>query len=213
MSVLKGTGSGNLPKTVILLQTIVSAVFRVICGIASKQCLIASLLVLESSQALADRSMASEYEVKAAFIYNIAKFVSWPSYQETSTEGLTLCILGNDPFGKALDVIRGKRSGTKIWEIRYLRVVDKLLTCRILFIAASEAERAEEILDSLDGKPVLTIGDSDGFAARGGIINFFIEDRKVRFEINIDAAHRSSLNISSQLLKLAKIVRERSGYD
>lgn len=212
MSVLKKTDYSAFPQAILLRLCSFSSAFAVLCDTLPKQWLVAFLLLLGSVQAVADRFMPSEYEVKAAFIYNIAKFVSWPPGREASTEHLTLCILGNDPFGKALDVVRGKGSGSKVWEIRYQRVTDNLQACQILFIAASEAGHLEEVLAGLDGA-VLTIGDSEGFAVRGSMINFFMEDRKVRFEINLDAAHRARLNISSQLLRLAKIVREGNGND
>jgi len=137
------------------------------------------------------RAGVSEYDVEAAFLAKFPDFVKWPA---SSGSPVTIGVLGDDPFGGALDqMARVKRS----------RRVEDLKGCKIVFISRSERGNLEGILASLSGANVLTVGDSEGFAKQGGIIEFVVEGGKVRFEINTGAAGRSGLQISSQLLKLA----------
>lgn len=151
----------------------------------------------------------TEYEVKAAFIHNIAKFVEWPASPASGTA--RLCLLGGDPFGGALDALRGKPISRLSWEIVPAGAGNDLKACRVLFIAASESSNLDRILERLGNSPVLTLGDTDGYAERGVMVNFYREENRVRFEINREAAARARLGISSQLLKLARIVRESGG--
>ena len=160
--------------------------------------------------ASAQAAPPAEYEVKAAFIHNIAKFVEWPAATRTAGP-LKLCILGQSPFGSALDALQGKSIGNKVWEVLPAKPNTNLRECGVLFIAASESDNLSQILERLQGSPVLTMGDSDGYAAQGVMVNFYIEQNKVRFEINLGAASRAGLKISSQLLKLARIVAESGG--
>ncbi|MGH9509604.1 MAG: YfiR family protein, partial [Terriglobales bacterium] len=114
-------------------------------------------------------------------------------------------------FGPALDrMIEGKSVHGKKLVARRLGRAEEAGTCQVLFVSSSENGRLTQILASLRGRSVLTVGETEGFAHRGGVINFQLEGSKVRFEINLDAAERSGLTMSSQLLKLAKIVRESS---
>jgi YfiR/HmsC-like len=152
----------------------------------------------------------TEYEVKAAFIHNIAKFVEWPATAH-SGDSLKLCILGHDSFGSTLNALRGKPVGDKVWEVLPANQQINLRKCRVLFIAASESGNLRQILDNIKGEAVLTVGDTDGYAEQGVIINFYLEQNRVRFEINNDAAGRAKLKISSQLLKLARIVAQSGG--
>lgn len=152
----------------------------------------------------------TEYEVKAAFIHNIAKFVEWPAADRTS-KSQRLCIVGQNPFGSALDVLRGKPIGDKVWEVLPANQQTNLRKCAVLFIAASESGNIRQILDDIKGSHVLTMGDSEGYAEEGVMVNFYLEQDKVRFEINRDAAARADFKISSQLLKLARIVAGSGG--
>lgn len=147
---------------------------------------------------------ASEYELKAAFLFNFAKFVEWP---DPASGPLRVCIVGDDPFGNKLeDTVRGKEISGQPIEIRRLNREDNPRGCQIAFIGASGRD-ARSVLDTLGGASTLTVGESPNFAKQGGIINFVLEDNKVHFEINVDAAERARLRISSKLLSLAKIVR------
>jgi len=160
--------------------------------------------------ASAQAAPPAEYEVKAAFIHNIAKFVEWPAATRTAGP-LKLCILGQSPFGSALDALQGKSIGNKVWEVLPAKPNTNLRECGVLFIAASESDNLSQILERLQGSPVLTMGDTVGYAGEGVMVNFYLEQDKVRFEINNDAAGRAGLRVSSQLLKLARIVAGSGG--
>jgi hypothetical protein len=148
----------------------------------------------------------SEYKVKAAFLFNFAKFVEWPE-RDHDRDSVTIGVVGLDPFGESLDqVVRGKAVGTKPIAIRRFAGIDELEPCNILFISQSESSRLEEILKALDGTATLTVGEDDEFALRGGIIRFFTQESKIRFEINLDAAEHEGLQLSSKLLQVARTV-------
>jgi len=144
-----------------------------------------------------------EYEIKAAYLYNFIKYVDWPSYGETISIG----VLGNDPFGTALAPLNGKIVKGRRLVIKHLDSVRDAQQCQIIFVCSSEKQRLQEIFESLRSARVLTVGETQGFADGGGIINFIEENNKVRFEINAEAARRTGLNISSELLKLARLVK------
>ncbi len=150
-----------------------------------------------------------EYQLKAAFIYNFAKFIEWPlsSFQDEGSPFI-VGVLGKDPFGEALAVIQGKKVGKRDIGVKHFDRLDSLGKCHILYISASEKDRLQKIFKMTEKWKVLTISDFSGFCQAGGNINFFIEEKRVRFEINLDSAQRNGLKISSQLLKLSKIVRE-----
>ncbi|HCI14482.1 MAG TPA: DUF4154 domain-containing protein [Gallionellaceae bacterium] len=172
-------------------------------GASSKSFVVALCAVLSCGSAWA---APSEYEVKAAFIYNIAKFVEWPAVASPVSGRARLCLLGDDPSGGAFEVLQGKPVGAANWEVVRVDGGGSLKECRVLFIAASERANLGRILARIEGRPVLTVGDTEGYAGQGVIVNFYQEENKVRFEINRDAAGRAGLAISSQLLKLARIV-------
>jgi hypothetical protein len=144
-----------------------------------------------------------EYEIKAAYLYNFIKYVDWPSYGDTITIG----VLGGNPFGTALTPLNGKIVKGRRLLVRELDSVRDAQKCQIIFVSSSEKQRLQEIFESLRSARVLTVGETQGFADGGGIINFIEENNKVRFEINADAARRTGLNISSELLKLARLVK------
>lgn len=150
---------------------------------------------------------ATEYDVKAAFLYNFTRFVEWPPDAITRSEAFVIGILGRDPFGDALDAaVRGKKAFQKEFAIRRFATGREALGSHILFISASEEPRLPLVLRELEGASILTIGETDGFARRGGMIEFRIESNRVRFDINVVAAERAKLKLSSQLLKLARVV-------
>ena len=154
-------------------------------------------------QASAQSLSSREYEIKAAYLYNFIKYVDWPSYGDTITIG----VLGNDPFGAALAPLNGKIVKGRRLLIKHLDSVREAQQCQIIFVSSSEKQRLQEIFESLRSARVLTVGETQGFADGGGIINFIEENNKVRFEINAEAARRTGLNISSELLKLARLVK------
>jgi len=155
---------------------------------------------------------ASEYEIKAAFLYNFARFVEWPPEASPGADDpLAICIVGEDPFGNFLNgLIKGKTiSGHKL-VVRRLKPAGDPKGCQVAFISSSEREHLRSVLESLKGGGVLTVGDTEGFAAIGGVINFTMQDNKVHFDVNVDAAERARLKISSKLLSVARIVKDQS---
>lgn len=153
---------------------------------------------------------SSEYLIKAGFIYNFAKLVEWPaSAWGQPGSPIVIGVLGNDAFADVLDrVVAGKKIDNRPFSVRRLKWKDfREANSHILFIAAAESIHNDEILQMFKYSPVLTIAETDGFAKRGGIINFTLQDSKVRFDVNVDAAKQASLNISSRLLSLARIVQ------
>jgi hypothetical protein len=155
---------------------------------------------------------ASEYQVKAVFLFNFAQFVDWPAAAfPASDTPLVICVLGNDPFGDALDqTVRNERLGGRPFQVRRHRSVDEITTCHILFISRSEANRPEAILASLKQRPILTVSDADGFAQRGGMIRFVTDRNRIRLQLNLAAAEAAHLTISSKLLRAAEIIPRRS---
>ena len=147
--------------------------------------------------------VATRVQIKAAYLYNFIKYVDWPSYGDTISIG----VLGYDPFGTALAPLNGKVVKGRRLVIKHLDSVREAQQCQIIFVSSSEKQRLQEIFESLRSARVLTVGETQGFADGGGIINFIEENNKVRFEINADAARRTGLNISSELLKLARLVK------
>ncbi len=148
-----------------------------------------------------------EYRIKAAFIYNFARFTRWPAGSFSDREApLDICVYGEDPFGGALDAVAGDTiRGHKV-AVRRIAAIESSDGCHLLFISDSEAERLTGILAALTDRPVLTIGDMPDFTRAGGIINLKTsEEGKLRFEINTGIAKQSGLKFSSKLLSLAEI--------
>lgn len=154
-------------------------------------------------EARAQSAAYSEYEVKAAFLFNFVQFVKWPA----SGGQITIGILGDDPFGGALEkTVKGESVDGRKLTIKRARKAEDLKGCQIVFVANSEAGNLNAILATLAGMNVLTVGELDGFVKQGGAIGFISSGGKVRFEINTGAAQRAGLSISSRLLKLASKV-------
>jgi uncharacterized protein DUF4154 len=160
------------------------------------------------SESRAQASPPTDSQVKAAFLYNFGKFVTWPPAAERGDQPFVIGIVGDDPFGDTLDQMVVDRAirGRKVSVRRFTSVSDATAHCQLLFISASEADQLSEILSASSRASVLTVSDLENFTARGGMIGFRIEDKKVRFDINVAAAASSGLAMSSQLLKLARSV-------
>jgi hypothetical protein len=151
-----------------------------------------------------------EYQVKAAFLYNFAKFVEWPAESfKTSRDPILVCVLGHNPFGNALeDAIRGKSLAGRTFAYRHVSDAESASACQILFVGVEESKRFRSLLENLKPMGILTVGEAQGFAADGGVINFKLDDGRVRFEINVNAAEHEQLHISAKLLSLAQIVKK-----
>src|SRR6202163_2091297 len=175
-------------------------------------CLLSFMALGSHAQGM-DSSESSEYLIKAGFIYNFAKLVEWPTSAFAQQDSpIVIGILGDDPFGGTLDRIVADKKingrGFAIRRLRWSKDLKDLRDCNILFVSSSEKEHIDSVVDAMKWLPVLTIGDTPGFAKRGGIVNFTLEDNKVRFEVNVEAAKRADLTISSRLLTLARIVQQ-----
>ena len=152
------------------------------------------------------RAQVSEYELKAAFLSRFAEFVTWPGKAFSSPGApIIIGVMGDDPFGGALErEVKGKTVSDRKVVIRRVRSTDDLKNCHIAFISNSERSRFGEIVASLGGANVLTVGDTEQFAQQGGAIGFKVIGPAVRFEINNGAAQRAGLGLSSRLLKLGR---------
>jgi hypothetical protein len=163
-----------------------------------------------------DVSDSSEYLIKAGFIFNFAKFVEWPSNAFAQPDSpIVIGILGTDPFGTIIDkIVQDKKIGARGFVVKRLKWgtdLKELRECKILFIGASERAHMDELVQMLRGLPILTVGETPGFAERGGVIRFVLEDNRVRFEVNVVAARQADLTISSRLLTLARIIQQSAG--
>ena len=167
--------------------------------------MMASIVMPVPLRAAAD---VDEYAVKAAFLYQFTQFVEWPP--ESFADGnapIVLAVLGSDPFGESLRRATVGRTGQgRPIVVRYLKPGQPLRPCHILFVSASEEARIPDVLRTVGPASILTVGDSTGFAEAGGMLNFVVDAARVKFEINIGAAERGRVRISSKLLKLATIV-------
>lgn len=180
-----------------------------------------------AQKAGADSTSSREYQVKAAFLYNFLQFVDWP--EEKPADGnkpITIGILGKDPFGDAFEPIKGKKvKGRSVIIKRFKsfeemkkstekdkpeseQKIEMLTKCHLLFICSSEQKDLKEIINLVKDYDVLTVGEMNGFLESGGIINCFVEEKKIRFEINLTAAERAELKMRSKLLRLAKRIVE-----
>ena len=144
-----------------------------------------------------------EYQLKAAFIYNFAKFIDWPEY---NSKEFRICVLGSDPFGSTLNPARTKDIDGKKIVIERKPGVDFISSCQILFVGNSEAGNLTKILEKLGSNPVLTVSDISGFSRKGGVVEFTENEGKIRFKINSKLASQKNLKISAKLLELAEEV-------
>jgi hypothetical protein len=153
----------------------------------------------------AQETPPTEYKLKAAFLFNFAKYVEWPpaAFAE-ATSPMVIGILGENPFRDDLEpTIRDKTINNRPLVIKEFRSPAEATNCHILFISTSEKQRLPEILKSLHGASVLTVGETDRFTETGGMINFVTGGNKIRFQINVEAAKSAGLKVSSKLLSLA----------
>ncbi|MGH9407681.1 MAG: YfiR family protein [Terriglobia bacterium] len=151
----------------------------------------------------AKASAPTEYDVKAAYLYNFAQFVQWPGRMPINGN-FSICVLGMDPFGRSLDkAVAGQTVDRRRVIAKRIETAKDTAGCRILFISSSEAGSLKDVLAELGEESILTVSDIPQFVERGGMIDFVLQDNRVRFEVNLAAAKRAGLTLSSQLLKVA----------
>lgn len=167
---------------------------------------VALLLTVEALPAAA-AGLADEYQVKAAFIYNLAKFIEWPGGSSSGKDApLTVCIAGRDPFGPAWANFEGRQVQGRALQVRRGTTLSEAPNCQVLYIAESEESRMAALLNAVGAAPVLTLSDLDGFAESGGAVGLVVEDGRLHFDANMASLHRAGLKASSQVLKLARNV-------
>lgn len=174
-----------------------------------KKALLFGILNLLSLSLFA-RGEPSEDQVKAAFVYNFAKFVEWPENAfETRDEPLYLCIIGKDKVGAALQLLEQREVQGRQLHVTSLNGRDnaKSVRCHILFVAGSEMARQQEIIQQFADIPVLTVADNLDFVKQGGMIGLYVEEQRVQFAINQNATHNNGLKLSARMLQLARVPR------
>jgi hypothetical protein len=162
-----------------------------------------------SVRAPAQQAKPNEYQVKAAYVYNFGKFVKWPTDAAANrSSGFTICVLGDDPFGTVLQSTLASESlGGKPVAVKRVPTPEDAASCHILFLSTVQETKLKEILAALGQAPVLTVSDIPEFSQRGGMIQFVLQGDRVRFEINRANAEGNGLNLTSDLLKVAVVVR------
>ena len=167
------------------------------------------------SSATTRSAVTQEYDLKAAFLFNFARFVEWPADAfATATTPITIGVLGDDPFGASLDtLVAGESVRNRPLVIRRYRSVDHIEACHVLFISASETSQLDHIAKVIGRRSILTVGETKDFTARAGIVGFELAQRRLRLRINLAAATDARLTISSKLLRQAQIVRSSGRRD
>lgn len=166
---------------------------------------ILAIVLLQFQPCLAQGKEFNEYEVKAVFLANFLKFVEWPG-KDRDPDQYKICTYGNDVFGQYSSIISGIKVRGKALQFRKISSFRAINDCSIIFISPSERRKVHSIIESLRDEDVLTVGDTEGYAREGVMINFYIEASKVKFEINLNSIKRSRMKVSSQLLKLGRMV-------
>lgn len=171
------------------------------------------LAMLLLSTGAGAQNRPTEYQVKAAFLFNFGKFVKWPP-SPMPGNNFAICVLGSNPFGGALDsTVAGERIDGKPVTVRRIDSAAGANACRIVFVSESERSRLDAIVSALSRSPVLTVSDADGFVDHAGMIQFVMDRDRVRFQVNLAAAEKAGLVLSSELLKVATSVKRGESGD
>jgi hypothetical protein len=166
------------------------------------------LLVSLLPDAQSSAQVATEYQVKAAYVYNFTKFIEWP--RDDAAQGnspLRLCVLDDKQFELTLrDVVNGKSVGPHPVTVMQVHAAGQARNCSILFISSSHSKEAARVVEELKDTSVVTVGEMEGFMEAGGMINFVLDNDRVHFQVNERAAEHAGLHVSSRLLNVAKQV-------
>ena len=155
---------------------------------------------------------ASEYKLKAAYIYNIAKFVQWPDGTFATTDApLHIGIYGDDPFGVYIDALKGKKVGKHPLRISRIKKIEEIDRIQILYVSKSEASQMKKIREKLDKKVILSISDMDDFISRGGVMQLRTVKNRLKMVINMRRATDHRLHFSAKLLEIATLVEVETG--
>ncbi len=160
----------------------------------------------------AQSSTPTDYDVKAAYLFNFGRFVEWPAHTVADGGDFTFCILGHDPFGPNLDHLLARETidGKNI-AVKRISTAHEAVGCQVLFMAAEQETHVSKVIEELNQEAVLTVSDAPKFSDRGGMIQFVMEGNRVRFEVNLSATQRAGLTLRSDLLKVATSVKRGSG--
>ena len=168
--------------------------------------LLAFMIFLSGSLTVRAQISMTEYQVKALFLCNFLKYVDWPA---GATGPIVIGVLGQDNFNDSLpNAVEGKNINGRVIVIKHLSADDEVSGCAILFVSSSENSQLSEILGKTGSLPILTVGESDSFLQNGGIINFLLKEGKIHLAINLKAAQKVNLQISSKLLSVADVVKK-----
>lgn len=170
-------------------------------------CLVVALLSVSAASAVAQTAAVSK--VKAAFLYNFAKFAQWPAESLPPGQRLQLCVVGDDAVADALEqTIKGRAIEGHELSVRVVATDAVLRSCHLVYVDGRDARLSSQALDAVKGAAVLSVGDGDKFAELGGVAQLVLEQDRMRFSVNVTAVERARLRLSSKLLSLASIVRE-----
>ncbi|MBF0437978.1 MAG: YfiR family protein [Magnetococcales bacterium] len=149
----------------------------------------------------------TEYQVKGAYLYNFTKFITWPSTAFTDDQApFRLCVLGDNPFGSALEALTKKTTQNHPITILYLEAVQQAAQCHLLFITQAESEKISAILTTIQKKPILTVGDRADFARQGGMIHFVNISDNLKFAINLETVLQAGLKVNATLLQVGHVI-------
>ena len=173
-----------------------------------RQYLLVAVLGTVSLPAVAQSSASNEYQIKAAFLFNFTQFIDWPVQTFSSPDApFVIGVLGHDPFGYYLEeIVEGEQINGHPLVVKRFNNVGEAKSAQLLFISPGKGEKLSDVLADLKTTNVLTVGEANNFTKQGGMIGFLTENRKVRIQINLQAAQQADLTVSSKLLRVAEIV-------
>jgi hypothetical protein len=156
----------------------------------------------------AQPAVTTEYQLKAAFLFNFLQFVDWPtSAFDSSSQPVSICILGPDPFGPELDaVVAGEHIDGRAVEVHRLDSVESSDGCHLLFVNVRSPQALHKVIEYTKGRPMLTVSDVTAFSTQGGMIEFVTQNDRIRLRVNLRAASEAQLRLSSKLLRRSEIV-------
>jgi hypothetical protein len=165
-----------------------------------------------AGSAQAQQARPTESQVKAAYLFNFGKFIRWPDARSGADDTLDICVLGKNPFGRVLDdTVKGETIGSRKVVARIFPDIRDASGCRILFVSPSEEGHLAGILSAAKQMGALTVSDIPHFVERGGMIEFVVQDERIRFAVNAIPVEEAGLTVSSELLKVATRVMRKGG--
>jgi hypothetical protein len=169
----------------------------------------AALLVVCASTGSPAGPVASASDLKAAFLLNFVRFTEWPADALRSSDRIVVCLMDDTGVAGAFQQLaRGRTAGKREVEPRWVQKDGDLTACHVAYVSGLDPKRSDELVAALRDKAVLTISDDAGFAERGGMANFFVQNDNMGFAVNVTALQRAKLQISAKLLTLARIIRK-----